>query len=71
MYTFQDEDVSYTCYMTHAQYINFKKLPTIKEIVILKRNQLEMKQYEEEMQRSIDEAFANSTSHIKHLSDEL
>lgn len=71
MYKFQDEDTSYSCYMTHAQYIEFQKLPAIKEIIILKRNQIEMKQYEDEMQRSIDEAFANNTSHIKHLSDEL
>lgn len=71
MYKFKNEDKSYTCYVTHSQYVNFQKLPAIKEIIILKRNQLEMKQYEEEMQRSIDEAFANSTSHIKNLSDEL
>ena len=57
--------------MTHKQYINFKDLPSIDEITILKRNQIEMKQYEDEMQRSIDEAFANNTSHIKQLSDEI
>ena len=56
--------------MTHKQYINFKDLPTIKEITILKRNQIEMKEYEDEIQNSIDEAFANSTSHIKQLSEE-
>ena len=57
--------------MTHKQYINFKDLPTIKEITILKRNQIEMKEYEDEIQNSIDEAFANNTSHIKQLSEEL
>ena len=57
--------------MTHKQYINFKDLPSIDEISILKRNQMEMKQYEDEMQRSIDEAFTNNTSHIKRLSDEI
>ena len=57
--------------MTHSQYINFQKLPTVEEISILKRNQVEMKEYEAEMQRSIDQAFANSTSHIKRLSEEL
>ena len=56
--------------MTHKQYINFKDLPTIKEITILKRNQIEMKEYEDEIQNSIDEAFANNTSHIKQLSEE-
>jgi hypothetical protein len=71
MYKFSDEDTSYICYMTHKQYINFKDLPTIKEIVILKRNQIELKEYEDEMQNSIDEAFANNTSHIKQLSEEL
>ena len=71
MYKFSNEDTSYICYMTHKQYINFKDLPTIKEIVILKRNQIELKEYEDEMQNSIDEAFANNTSHIKQLSEEL
>ena len=67
MYRFSNEDTSYVCYMTHKQYINFKDLPTIQEITILKRNQTEMKEYEDEMQNSINAAFANSTSHIKHL----
>ena len=71
MYKFLDEDTSYICYMTHKQYINFKDLPTIDTITILKRNQTEMKEYEDEMQNSINAAFANSTSHIKHLSEEL
>lgn len=71
MYKFSNETISYICYMTHKQYINFKDLPTIEEITILKRNQIEMKEYEDEMQNSIDEAFANNTSHIKQLSEEL
>ena len=71
MYRFSNEDTSYVCYMTHKQYINFKDLPTIQEITILKRNQTEMKEYEDEMQNSINAAFANSTSHIKQLSEEL
>ncbi|MCV0431377.1 hypothetical protein [Nitrosopumilus sp.] len=71
MYKFENDDVSYTCYMTHMQYTNFQKLPTVKELVILKRNQTEMKEYEDEMQRSIDQAFKNSTSHIKKLSEEI
>ena len=71
MYKFFDEDQTYTCYMTHSQYVNFKTLPTVEEISILKRNQDEMTEYEKEMQRSIDQAFANSTSHIKRLSEEI
>ena len=71
MYKFSNEDISYICYITHKQYINFKDLPTIKEITILKRNQIEMKEYEDEIQNSIDEAFANNTSYIKQLSEEL
>lgn len=71
MYKFLNEDISYICYMTHKQYIHFKDLPSIKDVIILKRNQIDMKQYEDEMQRSIDEAFANNTSHIKQLSDKI
>ena len=43
MYKFLNEDTSYVCYMTHKQYINFKDLPSIDEVTILKRNQVEMK----------------------------
>ena len=71
MYKFFDEEESYTCYMTHSQYINFQKLPAVETLSILKRNQTEMSEYENEMQRSIDQAFANSTSHIKQLSEEI
>ena len=71
MYKFSNENTSYICYITHKQYIHFKDLPTIETITILKRNQIEMKEYEDEMQNSINAAFANSTSHIKHLSEEL
>ena len=71
MYKFSNEDTSYICYMTHKQYIDFKDLPAVEEITILKRNQIEMKEYEDEMQNSIDAAFANSPSHIKQLSEEL
>ena len=71
MYKFTNDDTSYVCYVTHKQYINFKNLPSIKEITILKSNQIEMKEYEDEMQRSIDVAFTNNTSHIKRLSEEL
>ena len=71
MYKFLNEDISYICYMTHKQYTNFKDLPIISKITILKRNQVEMKEYGDEMQHSINEAFANNTSHIKQLSEEL
>ena len=71
LYKLLNDDTSYICYMTHSQYDNFKKLPSVTKITILKRNQTEMKEYGDEMQRSIDAAFANSTSHIKKLSEEL
>lgn len=57
--------------MTHKQYINFQTLPTITDVTILKRNQVEMKEYGDEMQYSLDAAFANSTSHISNISEEL
>ena len=71
MYKFVGEDTTYTFYMTHKQYTNFEQLPIVEELTILKRNQMEMQEYEDEMQRSIDEAFSNSTSHIKNLSEEI
>lgn len=71
MYKFLDEETTYTCYMTHKQYINFQTLPTVTDVAILKRNQVEMKEYLDEMQHSLDAAFANSTSHIRNLSEAL
>lgn len=71
MYKFLDEETTYICYMTHKQYINFQTLPAVTDVTILKRNQSEMKEYEDEMERSLDAAFANSTSHIRNLSEEL
>lgn len=57
--------------MAHKQYINSQTLPTVTDVTILKRNQVEMKEYEYEMQHSLDEAFAHSTSHMRDLSEEL
>lgn len=71
MYKFFDDDTMYVYYMTHTLYANFKTLLAVESLIILQRNHFEMQEYEDEMQRSIDEAFANSTFHIKRLSEEL
>jgi hypothetical protein len=67
LYKFLGEEDRHTCQLTYEQYKNFRKLPIIRECMIVKRNQEELEDYEEEMQRAINLADNNST-HIHKLS---
>jgi len=67
IYKFLGEEDHHTCQVTYEQYQNFKKLPIIRECMILKRNQNEYDEYKEEMQKAIDLAEKNTT-HIHKLS---
>ena len=71
MYKFSNEEKQYTCYMTYEQYCNFKKLPSVQNITIVKRNQIEMKEYKDEMQHAINKAVENNSTHIKRLSENV
>jgi len=50
-YRFMGDEKFYTCYVTHEQYLNLKKLPSIKDCTIIKRNQESYDEYMEEMQK--------------------
>ena len=67
IYKFLGEENHHTCQLTYEQYQNFKKLPIIRECMIVKRNQKEYDDYEEEMQKAINMAEKNTT-HILKLS---
>ncbi len=67
LYRFLGEEDHHTCQLTYDQYKNFKNLPIIRECVIVKRNQKELEDYKEEMQKAINLAEKNTT-HIHKLS---
>ena len=67
LYRFLGEEDHHTCQLTYDQYKNFKNLPIIRECVIVKRNQKELEDYKEEMQKAINLAEKN-TKHIHKLS---
>lgn len=67
-YQFMDDKKFYTCYVTYDQYLNLKKLPSIKNCIVLKRNQESYDEYIKEMQIAINMIAKNDTSHIKKLS---
>ena len=67
LYRFLGEEDHHTCQLTYDQYKNFRNLPIIRECVIVKRNQKELEDYKEEMQKAINLAEKNTT-HIHKLS---
>lgn len=67
LYKFLGDEDRHTCQLTYEQYKNFRKLPIMRECIIVKRNQDELEGYKEEMQKAINLAEENST-HILKLS---
>ncbi len=67
-YQFKDDLNFYTCTVTYLQYRNLKKLPVIQncEIIDPKKN---LQFYHDEMQKALDLAMKNDTSHIRKLSE--
>ena len=69
-YRFKEDDKVYTCFVTYDQYTNFKKLPIIQECIVLKKNQKEdHDEYVKEMQKALNSAVKNDTSHVRKLSE--
>lgn len=68
LYKFLGEDSHHTCQLTYEQYKNFRKLPVIRECIIIKRNQKELEDYEEDMHQALKLATKNDTTHILKLS---
>lgn len=67
-YKFKDEHDYYSCKVNYAQYRNFKRLDIIQECEIVKTNDKSTKS-EQEMQKALDLAVQNDTSHIRKMSE--
>ena len=64
-----EEKERQTCLLTYDQYINFRQLPIVQECIIIKRNQQNLENYKEKMQKAINFATENNTTHIRKLSE--
>lgn len=71
MYKFEEDQESYTCKVTHEQFKNFKKLSIVKECQIIKKDENNMKEYKNEVQKALNLAVKNETSHIHKLSETI
>lgn len=69
VYKFIGEKEHQTCLLTYDQYMNFRRLPIVQECIIIKRNQKNLENYKEEMQKAINFAAENNTTHIRKLSE--
>ena len=69
IYKFKEDEKSYTCYVTHEQFKNFKNLDIIEKCVIVKEKEKEHQEYKEEMQKAINSATKNNSTHIRKLSE--
>jgi len=68
-YKFKEDDKYYSCIVTYEQYRNFRQLPIIQECEILNNNQKNADSYENEMERALELAVKNDTTHIRNLSE--
>ncbi|WP_299290080.1 hypothetical protein [Nitrosopumilus sp.] len=67
-YKFKKEEKTYSCTVTHEQYKNLRKLPTIEQCQVVRENEENIEKYMNEMQKALDLAVKNDTSHIRQLS---
>jgi two-component system chemotaxis response regulator CheY len=68
-YKFKDDPKINTCTVSYQQYRNFCELPIIQECTIVKKNQKTTKKNLEQIERALELAFKNQTSHIRNLSE--
>ena len=68
-YKFKEDVKYYTCILTYEQYKNFKKLPIVQECEIIKKDQKNIEEYKNEMQKALNLASKNDPSHIQKLSE--
>ncbi len=68
-YKFKEDKKYYTCVVTYGQFQNFRDLPIVKECEIIKDDQKDFDEIKNEMQKALDLAAKNDTSHIKKLSE--
>ncbi len=68
-YKFKEDKEYYICTVTYQQYKNFKKLPIVVECEVIKEDEENVEEYKNEMQKALNLAAKNDTSHIKKLSE--
>jgi len=68
-YKFKEDKKFYTCILTYEQYKNFRELPIVMECKAIKEAEKIPEGYEDEMQKALDQAAKNDTSHIRKLSE--
>ena len=68
-YKFVHDKKYYSCRMTFNQYKNFQELPIVEECMVLQKNQNDLKDNKNEMQKALELVMANDTSHIRKLSN--
>ena len=70
-YKFKQDKKFYRCVLTYEQFKNFKKLPIVKECEVMKKDAKNVEEYKNEMQKALNYAAENDTSHIRNLSQML
>jgi DNA-binding response OmpR family regulator len=70
-YRFKDDDKYYTCNLSDEQYENFRKLSILQECEILTKHEKNVEGYASEMQKALNLAARNDTSHIRKLSSNV
>ncbi|QLH07136.1 hypothetical protein [Nitrosopumilus ureiphilus] len=72
------ENGGYKTCTPHGMHVNYElgtkhitELPIIKECIVLRKNQKNIEAYKNEMQKALDLAFKNNTTHIKKLSETI
>jgi len=68
-YKFKDDTKFYTCIVTYDQYKNFRDLPIVKECKTIKEYEKIFECHQDEIQKAIDQAAKNDTSHMRKLSE--
>jgi len=68
-YKFKGDINTYSCTLTFNQYRNLKKLSIVEECEIVRSKQKQITIQQDEIQKAVDLAYHNNTTHIKELSN--
>jgi len=67
-YKFKEDDKYYTCMLSYEQYQNFKELQVIQECDIIEKYEKQTEYNLSDMEKALNLAAKNDTSHIRKLS---
>ena len=66
-YKFKEDEKFYTCKVTYNQFQDFAALSIVEECDIIEEGEEDFNKIEKQMQKALDLAATNDTSHIKKL----